>query len=348
MATSGPQVHILSPRQSRLTCGILSLAMTLGTIALAQAKVEAASIAILLAPHDAYKSAAIAAEKTLGDKGHEVKLYELPRQGPSVTTGTASQPGAPPAASSDLFDVLKRVEGVRPSVIITIGEQATSAALENIKAVPVVYGMITNASDFPMTERSNTHYSRVAGVTTDVLPRTQLQWIGKVQPQVRSVGVLYSLRSKRTAEAIHRAGTETSLSIALIETSRDEFAKGIEELTRRNCDALLMIADAQVYTKDTVRPALLWGLRQKKAVWAFSENFVKSGALGGCYTSYESIGQQTARVAMRVLAGEAPSKIGLQYPDQIQKAVNERTASMIGLTIPGPVLNETTIRYGNE
>lgn len=336
------------PRQFRLRGGLPWAVIALALIPFAPFRAEAASVVVLLAPHEAYKAAAAAAEKTLKEKGHQVTLYELPRQNPAATGGPTSQPASAPAASPEFLELLKRVEGNKPTVMITIGEQATWAALENTKGIPVVYSMVTNAADFPVTDKTHPYYSRVAGVTMDVLPKTQLQWIAKVQPQARILGVLCSPRSKRTAEAIRRAGGEIGLKVVSIETSKDEFAKAIEELARGDCDALLMIADAQVYTKDTVKPALLWGLRQNKAVWAFSENFVKSGALGGLYTSYESVGQQTARVAMRVMSGEAPSKIGLEYPELIQKAINERTASMIGLTIPGSILNEATVRHGKE
>ena len=307
----------------------------------------AASVAILLAPHEAYKTAAAAAEKALAEKGHQVALFELPKLTSLPTTPATSQPASAPASSPELLDLTRRIEGAKPAIILTVGEQATWAALENIKAVPVVYSMVTNASDLPIADKDNPHYSRVAGVTTDILPKTQLQWIAKVQPQARSLGVLFSPRSKRTAETIRLAGDGVGISVVLIETSKDDFAKGIEELTRKGCDGLLMIADAQVYNKDTVKPALLWGLRQKKAVWAFSENFVKSGALGGLYTSYEAVGLQTARVAIRIIGGEAASKVGLQYPEQVQKALNERTASMIDLNLPASVLNEVT-RYGKE
>lgn len=348
MLKCGLRQDVSFPRPFHGVYGLLWMVTALASPLIPQTRAEAASVAVVLAPHEAYKTAAAAAEKTLREKGHAVRLYELPRTTSPTTAGATSSPLSTPVANPELLELVRQLEGARPAVIVTLGEQATWTTLENTQSIPVVYGMVTNAPDFAITDKGHAHHPRVAGVTTDILPKMQLRWIAKVQPQAKNLAVLHSPRSKRTAEAIRQAGKETGHSVALIEASKDDFAKGMEELSRQGCDALLMIADAQVYTKDTVRPALLWGLRQKKGVWAFSESFVKSGALGGLYTSYESVGQQTARIAIRVISGEAPSKIGLEYPEQVRKAINERTAGMIGLTLPGPVLNETTVRYGNE
>lgn len=329
-------------------CRLLAISVCFGVCGIFQAKVEAESVAILLTSHDAYRSAAAAAEKALTEKGHQVKLYELPRQA-SVATSPSSSPSAEDSAlDPELADLMERVAGTKPAVIVTMGERATLMTLARIGEVPVVYSMVTNAPDFVLTQPDHPLHSWVAGVTTDIQPKTQLEWIAKVQPQARTIGVLHSERSQQTAEAIRRTGDGLGLKVVLIETSKDDFAKGIEELTRRGCDGLLMISDAQVYTRETVKPTLLWGLRQKKSVWTFSSNLVKSGALGSLYADYSSIGRQTADIALRVIETGKASKIGLEYPKEVKKAINERTASMIGLSIPTLVLNETQSLYGKE
>jgi len=109
-----------------------------------------------------------------------------------------------------------------------------------------------------------------------------------------------------------------------------------------------MIPDAAIYNSASVQRLLLWGARQKKPVWSFSQSIVKAGALGGQYANDEALGRQTADLVQRILDGTPPSKLGLQFPDQIESAVNTHTSDVIELELKDSILRSNVVRFGDQ
>lgn len=305
-------------------------------------------VAIVLTQHEAYRVTAAASEKALKEKGRDVLIVELPKNASDILAAKQSQPPGSGADDAEFSASIKRITDAKPSAIITVGETATLLAIDSVKDIPVIYSMITNGLDFSLNSKDDPRSSRVAGVTTDILPKDQITWIQQVQPQAKNIAVLCSPQTRRTTESIAKAGKDAGVTITVVETTKDDFLQAVEDLKNKGCDGALMIADAQIYNVTTVKHLLLWGIRQKKSVWAFSENFVKAGALAGLYTDYESVGRQTAELADKVAGGTKVSSLGMQYPSQIRRAINERTATMIGLSISRQALDSATVRFGKE
>lgn len=206
--------------------------------------------------------------------------------------------------------------------------------------------MISNVFD-ALAATTNEYKQRVAGVTTDMNPADQLKWLRRLNPSIQHICVPHSDRSIRTAQSIKTAGAELGLTVSLIETDKDDFARTVDDLTSRKCDAVLMIADAEIYNTVSIKRLLIWGIRQKRPVWAFSENFVKAGALGCLSTEPEAIGRQIALVVLHIVKGTKPAKIGIVYPNQVKVSYNERTAKLIDLSPPSGALEGVNI-FGRE
>jgi putative ABC transport system substrate-binding protein len=145
---------------------------------------------------------------------------------------------------------------------------------------------------------------------------------------------------------IKTVGQNRAIAVVPIEASKDEFMAAIDAINAHQCDAVMMIPDARVYNSVTVQRLLLWGVRQKKPVSAFSSHVVKAGALAGQYCDNEAIGRQAARLIRRVIQGADISSIGLEYPEHVDSAVNERTADLIGIVLENKGITPHTVRYG--
>jgi ABC-type uncharacterized transport system substrate-binding protein len=170
----------------------------------------------------------------------------------------------------------------------------------------------------------------VAGVTSDIDPVVQAEWVALTRPGTNRLAVLYSARTRRTAEAIRRAGSARRLEVQLISADRDAFPQAIDALNRSDCDGVLMIPDAGVYNSPNVQRLLLWGARRNTPIWAFSANVLKAGAYSGLYCDSRSVGLQAARIVRQVAQGTPPDRIGVEYPRAIERAINLHTAEMIG------------------
>ncbi len=288
-------------------------------------------VVILQGPQASYEDAAASLERSLTADGYTcVRLTLPPRRDGSKTEA-----------------VMKNLATSNATVIAAAGARATSLALKAVPKTPVVFFMVPNALDAPfMTDELQR--SRVTGVTSDVPPGKQIDWIKRLRPSGGSIGVLYSDHTKRTADAIVQAGRQRGITIKTLLARRKAFPEAIDALNKSGCDGVLMIPDAGVYNGPNVQRLLLWGIRQKKPVWTFSPKLVKAGALAGQHTQPEAIGRQAAGVVTELANGADSAKMGLVYPVHTSDAVNVRTASMIGLRFSSSVLEKVTKRYGVE
>jgi ABC-type uncharacterized transport system substrate-binding protein len=291
---------------------------------------DSARIAVVFEPKEPYRTAVDAAVAAFRASGQEGTLFELP--------------AADPAA---LATTLQRLADFKPTLVLTAGVTATERALESVTDAPVVFCMVPNALDARFVAPDAPTLPRVAGVASDIDPRAQVEWIAQTYPRARKVGVLHSERTARTAASLRDAGKKLGLDLLLISAKRDEFPQAINTLDQQQCDSVLMIPDAQVYNAPNVERLLLWGARQKKPVWAFSENIVKAGAFSGLYCDGAEVGRQAAATVLEVLRGKAPAEIGLQYPRVARRAVNVHTAAMIDASLDGKVFGGA-LRLGEE
>jgi len=281
---------------------------------------------VLVSPkHPTYLSALDTVEADLGDKDFKTLRVEV-------------------AAARDWVDAAR---AFKPDLIVVAGSTCIRPVLDEFPNVPVVFTMIPNALD-SLSEDVKTDQNRVSGVTTDISPAAQLAWIAGTCPGVKTVGVLHSPSSLKTVEALVATAATRGIKLIPVKTDKQDFAKALRELSEKDCQSVLMLPDAQVYTAANVQGLLLWGLRQKRPVYAFSPNLVKAGALAGQYSEIDVVGRQTADVVRRILKGADPRSVGLEYPQRISRALNLRTADMIGVSVDASFLKDQTLVFGDK
>lgn len=317
---------------------------------------EASPVWVVLSDHPSYRQASDAITQSLSEKGHDTQTLVLPAVSkepaePSGATSPIDEAGAPKQPSpldTWLAQISARERKENPRLIIALGEPSSRLMLARASQTPLLCGMIPNALDL-MDERASWSADRVAVVVSiDPSPDFQLRWLETLAPQARRIGVLCSDRTLQTAKALQKAGATRRLEIILVRASKDDFATAIHELSGKACDAVIMLPDSAVYNTASIRRTLLWGLRQKAVVLAFSEHIVKAGALGGTHVDYAAVGRQTAKVATDWLnkTDPKPQPIELVYLDPVRTSVNERTGRMLGLRWGTDLLEQVDLRFG--
>lgn len=289
-------------------------------------------VAILCSPYRSYAQAASALRETLEHQGHECIFIELPQSGDESARKKA----------------LERLAEAQAAVIATSGATATSLALKAVPDTPVVFFMVHNALDAGFMAEDSPDRARVTGVAADISPKEWIDWIVQLDASGRNIGVLRSPRTGRTIAALEQAARERGVTISAVDVEGNEFFKAIDALREKRSSSVLMTLDPTVFNGATVEELLVWGIRQKKPIWAFSASTVKAGALAGQYADGQAVGQQAAELIQIVIDGASPSELGLQYPRGVTKAVNERTARMIGVELNDDVIDAKAIRFGEK
>lgn len=208
--------------------------------------------------------------------------------------------------------------------IATTAAQCMVTAAEG-KDIPIVYAAISDPASAGLTGLSN-----VTG-TSDALNTTfLLDMMLAVQPEVKTVGLLYSKSEINSEMPIAEAKAYLdSKGIACLEkngNTADEIIAAANDLVGR-VDAVFTPTDNVVMASEAAISEVLNNVGIPHYTGA--DSFVQSGAFATCGVNYTELGTYTAAMAMDILAGGAVPEFHVMDGGII--TVNKASAARLGL-----------------
>jgi putative tryptophan/tyrosine transport system substrate-binding protein len=219
----------------------------------------------------------------------------------------------------------------RGTAMIALGPRASDAVARSGTGAPVV-GCIVPIVATPGP-------SPAAIVSADVPIDVQIDWLRRLLPAARKVGLLYdpALNGRRVdllAFALEAAGY-TAVRVPVASPAALPAALG--SLTG-SVDVILGLPDTTVYAQQTLKALLLYSFRHKIPLVGLSDAWVKAGALLGFDWDYEALGGHCATLAARqVGASRAAAPMA---PPRPRVAINLRTAAQFNLTWDADVVRD--------
>jgi putative ABC transport system substrate-binding protein len=181
------------------------------------------------------------------------------------------------------------------------------------------------------------------GVPLDVAPGPQLAGYRRALPAIKKLGVLYDpARSTSFIEEARSAATSASFTLVLRSVDRPERVPEAARAILNEVDALWIIPDPLVAEADAFRFILAEAMKKKVPLLAYSDGFVRTGALLGITPDYRGIGIETARLAEALEQHAPEAELAVRIPPP-KLMVNLRTAQMLGITIPPAVMSEVIV-----
>ncbi len=233
--------------------------------------------------------------------------------------------------------LIKTIIKKNPSLILTLGLNASLLVKDKISDIPIIYCMVMNPEKHDLINKKQNNF---IGIALNIPMEEQLNQLLKVLPGIKKLGVIYNPANSKKAISDSQEATEAK-GISLIArkvNSKKNVPKAIREIVTK-IDALWLIADATVVTKESFNFLLLSALEQKLPIMAHSERFVQAGALLSIAPSYFDIGKQAAKYAVEIIENNTTIESTLIKPDVIKLTINLKTAKKIGIHIPKNVLN---------
>lgn len=214
--------------------------------------------------------------------------------------------------------------------VATPSATACYAAAED-KDIPVVFTAITD----PVEAKLNA--GNVTG-TSDKLPVTaQLELIRKMQPQAKMVGIIYTTSEPNSVSAIREYETNAPDFGFTIEavgiTAQSEVTQAVDTLISKKVDCLSNLTDNTVVD---VLPSILEKTNNANIpVYGSEVEQVKIGCVASAGIDYFKLGQQTGKMAAKILKGEAKaSDIPYETVSEFNYYVNSKAASALKVNIP--------------
>lgn len=254
--------------------------------------------------------------------GIQESLGNIPLQIFSLKDNAALEPAA-----------IQAIQSQKPSIVVGIGGRAAELVNHHFPSVPLVYCMVFDSTPFASSPQA-------VGITLNVSAQDQFSTLKNILPQVRRLGVIFDpTRSMPLITEGRKAAA--ALNLILVEKpikSSFEIANAIKDLIW-TVDALWMIPDRTAISKESFRYLLEASLNRKVPIMAFSEGFVKGGALLALSPDYTGIGHQTANLVKKILDGSNPASLSSPSP-KTTLVLNLNTAKALNITIPPSILLE--------
>ena len=233
-------------------------------------------------------------------------------------------------------DMEKTIRPRPDDFIVCIGSKAFSLASRLYPENAIIFSSLVNWKRLSLTKHAY-------GISQDVAVESQIAIFRMIFPDVRKIGVAYSRQfnqewfeeAAKVAEGmkIRLVGKEFDTSLS----AGDFFESLFSEV-----DAVWLITDPTVITRDTFPVIMEKSMAQKKPVFTYAESFVKNGAVLSISADMETVGQQTSFLVERLLKKESVFP-RVQYPAGTRISVNMGKIREMNIKI-----NESALGNVNE
>jgi putative tryptophan/tyrosine transport system substrate-binding protein len=244
-------------------------------------------------------------------------------------------------AGSDVKAQAQALVASKPDVLVTVGTSHTVAAKGATTTIPIVFTWVGDPVRSGLVPNYASSGNNLTGLSvySGPLSGKRLEILKEIAPDSRRILCLVAKESIAEISFGLAQRTADQLGLVLIRrdvVSRDDIVRELGALPKGAFDAIYHVPSGLV----TAHIGLLIARARedKVALMAHEDELVAAGALASYGANYRRMGQQTARVVDRVLAGVAPAEIPIQIPDKLTLAINLVTARTIGLKPPLAIL----------
>lgn len=218
--------------------------------------------------------------------------------------------------------------------IATPSATACYAAAED-KNIPVIFTAITD----PVQAKLDT--GNITG-TSDKLPVTaQLELIRKLQPEAKTIGILYTTSEPNSISAIkdyELAAADYGFTIETIGvTQQAEVLQAADSMIAKGIDCITNLTDNNVVG---VLPSILEKTTDAGIpVYGSEIEQVKLGCVASAGIDYIALGKQTGAMAAKILRGEAtPADLPYETITSFETYINSTALASFGINVPTEVL----------
>lgn len=221
--------------------------------------------------------------------------------------------------------------------IATPSAQALYVACKE-KKIPVIFNAISDPVSAGLAVSQSQPMEGITGIS-DLLPvEDQLKLIREILPEAKKIGILYTTseaNSVSTIEIYKTHAAEYGFEIIDRGISKQAEVTQAVDILLNEVDCISNLTDNTVVA---VLSAVLDKANAKKIpVFGSEEEQVKNGCLASAGLDYKKLGVQAGEMAAKVLAGEDISQIPFETIKESVITINEKTASELGIEIPGSV-----------
>ncbi|KAB2889261.1 MAG: ABC transporter substrate-binding protein [Desulfobulbaceae bacterium] len=230
--------------------------------------------------------------------------------------------------------------------IATPSAQACAQALAKAPAEmkrPFLFTAVTDPVSAGLVKDLQKPGGDITGVS-DLLPLEEhMKMVMTFKPDIRKLGLLYNAgeaNSKMVVAGIRELSGKMGFEVveATAAKTADVFSAAKSLVGR--VDAVFIPTDNTIVS--ALESVLKVGVENKLPVFAADVDSVARGAVAAMGFDYYRHGYQTGAMAERILNGEKPADIPVEFQKELQLDINLKYAELMGVTPPAELLQKAT------
>jgi putative tryptophan/tyrosine transport system substrate-binding protein len=237
---------------------------------------------------------------------------------------------------ADPAELTPKIEAASPALLLALGTPAAKYAASLGPTTPVVFAMIYDPAAAGLPSGPNQ-----CGTRLRVPMEQAAEALAALRPGGKNkltIGVLHDpVADASELDELRPAIAARGWPLVVEEApSPDRLKPALAKLLPR-IDVLWIVMEPSLIPldQDALREKLLRpAMDAKVAVVGVSDWQVEKGALLAVSVDYAREGAHTAKLAARVLKGEAPAKIGVEGPENVDWSLNLKVAAELGWEVP--------------
>ncbi len=228
-------------------------------------------------------------------------------------------------------------------VIVAAGSQATKAAMEATRTIPIVFIAVSHPIEAGFVQSLARPGGNVTGVTnqlSDLADKT-LQLAREVAPRLSHVGIVWTPVDPGSVRGLEDAqGRYPNLGIRVTSApvrSPEDFEAAFEILSRERPD-FLIVHPTPVVSQNRQRVAE-FALRKRLPTITGYRAMVEDGSVMMSYgPDFADLFRQGGLYVNKILRGARTADLPVVQPTRFDLVINLKTAKVLGLTIPPSLL----------
>lgn len=293
---------------------------------------EVVKIGILqFVTHDALDEIEKGIEDGLADAGYEGSNVEL-----TVLNAEADQ--------SKIQTMSKKLVNDGNDILIGIATPAAQGLASATSDVPVVMGAISDPVGAKLVKNLEQPEGNVTGVSNHIPLAQTVDLIKTITPNAKTIGVLYASSEDNSVSQVKEfTDFAEKAGLTVVEyavPSTNEITTTMSVMTGK-VDAVFVPQDNTIAS---AFPTVVSAANTVKLpVYSSVDTMVKQGSIASVAQSQYGLGLETAKVALKILAGKNVSEVPVNVVDTGTPTLNLKAAKELGITIPDSLLEEADV-----
>jgi putative tryptophan/tyrosine transport system substrate-binding protein len=228
----------------------------------------------------------------------------------------------------------RRLAVAEVNVLVTYGAPAALAAIREAKGIPIVFAGVYDPNAAGVSARN------VTGISSIVPMTSLLKYAKKIMPFTR-LAVVYNEQepdSVRQANELTQLESQYGFQTVRMPVKKAEDARKL--VFTGKADAVFLSVSAVV--NEAIDVVMKTAHDAKVLTISQTGGTAEHGVILSLAPSATEQGAAAARLAARMLKGENPAGMPVEFPKQVELVLNLKEAGEIGIKVPFDLITDAT------